>query len=287
MSKKCFFICPIGDEGSETRRVSDIVLKYIVSPVCNEFGYEVIRSDTEYTTNTINDDIFNHLDNDELAIADLTGNNPNVFYEAGYRKAKGLPLIHIAMEGTFLPFDIKTIRTYFYGIDVDKADNAKESLRKVIGNISDEKIISITPNKIDFEIQDVYKIKSDIDINGYDYLFKVNYVNQSKNTVFIKRISINNAENSVNVELDKLPVITKVNRTGKVETGRKVLYSQEMPFKIAGEDCGGGFFYLCDKNNTLDIQINNDIIMSVLIGDKMCNINYHVTSIKDWGDIEF
>ena len=138
MSKKCFFICPIGEVGSETRRVSDIVLKYIVSPVCNEFGYDVIRSDTEFTTNSINDDIFNHLDNDELAIADLTGLNPNVFYEAGYRKAKDLPLIHIAREGTALPFDIKTIRTYFYDIDVDKADSAKEALRKVIGNISTE-----------------------------------------------------------------------------------------------------------------------------------------------------
>ena len=136
MFKKCFLICPIGEDGSEIRRVSDIVLKYIVSPVCKEFGYDVIRSDTEFTINSINDDIFNHLDNDELAIADLTGLNPNVFYEAGYRKAKDLPLIHIAREGTALPFDIKTIRTYFYDIDVDKTDSAKEALRKVIGNIS-------------------------------------------------------------------------------------------------------------------------------------------------------
>lgn len=133
---KCFLICPIGEEGTETRRISDIVLNYIVSPVCKEYGYEVIRSDTEFTVNSINDDIFSHLDNDELAIADLTGHNPNVFYEAGYRKAKGLPLIHIAKEGTVLPFDIKAIRTYFYGIEADKVEKAKEALRKVIEGIS-------------------------------------------------------------------------------------------------------------------------------------------------------
>ena len=154
MPKKCFLICPIGEDGSEIRRVSDIVLKYIVSPVCKEFGYDVIRSDTEFTTNSINDDIFNHLDNDELAIADLTGLNPNVFYEAGYRKAKDLPLIHIAREGTALPFDIKTIRTYFYDIDVDKADSAKEALRKVIGNIPTESSTFIKKLQINSKPQD-------------------------------------------------------------------------------------------------------------------------------------
>lgn len=148
MSKKCFLICPIGEEGSDTRRLSDIVLWHIVKPVCSEFDYEVIRSDTEFTINSINDDIFNHLDNDDLAIADLTGLNPNVFYEAGYRNAKGLPLIHIAKEGTYLPFDIRTIRTYFYGIEIDKAEAAKEALRKVIKNIEPQSSSSISNKQI-------------------------------------------------------------------------------------------------------------------------------------------
>lgn len=159
MSKKCFLICPIGEAGSEIRRISDIVLKYIVTPACQEFDYDVIRSDTEFTVNSINEDIFNHLDNDELAIADLTGLNPNVFYEAGYRKAKGLPLIHIAREGTALPFDIKTIRTYFYDIDIDKADSAKNTLIKVIGNIQPEnrKIVQKAPQSATVQNEGITK----------------------------------------------------------------------------------------------------------------------------------
>lgn len=159
MSKKCFLICPIGEAGSEIRRISDIVLKYIVTPACQEFDYDVIRSDTEFTVNSINEDIFNHLDNDELAIADLTGLNPNVFYEAGYRKSKGLPLIHIAREGTALPFDIKTIRTYFYDIDIDKVNSAKNTLIKVIGNIQPDnrKIVQKTPQSATVQNEGITK----------------------------------------------------------------------------------------------------------------------------------
>ncbi len=159
MSKKCFLICPIGEAGSEIRRISDIVLKYIVTPACQEFDYDVIRSDTEFTVNSINEDIFNHLDNDELAIADLTGLNPNVFYEAGYRKSKGLPLIHIAREGTALPFDIKTIRTYFYDIDIDKVNSAKNTLIKVIGNIQPDnrKIVQKAPQSATVQNEGITK----------------------------------------------------------------------------------------------------------------------------------
>lgn len=47
MSEKrtCFVIGPIGDEGSETRRRSDQVLKYIIAEVVEEFGYEALRAD--------------------------------------------------------------------------------------------------------------------------------------------------------------------------------------------------------------------------------------------------
>lgn len=133
--KKCFLICPIGESNSETRKHSDKVMKYLIKPICDKYEYNLFRSDKENTTNKIDDEIFDHLDNDDLAIADLTNLNPNVFYEAGYRNARGLPLIQIAKDGTTLPFDVGRIRTYFYDLDIEKAEEFKHSLSKVIESI--------------------------------------------------------------------------------------------------------------------------------------------------------
>lgn len=136
MSKKCFLICPIGKDGSDIRKRSDKVMKFLLSPVCSQKGYEVIRADLIASANKISVDIIEHLENDDLAIADLTDCNPNVFYEIGYRKAKGMPTIHIAKNGTELPFDTIDDRTIFYDeTDFDTVESFKETLSKTIDSI--------------------------------------------------------------------------------------------------------------------------------------------------------
>ena len=40
VEKTCFFIAPIGDEGSEIRKRCDQILKYVVEPPANECGYQ-------------------------------------------------------------------------------------------------------------------------------------------------------------------------------------------------------------------------------------------------------
>ena len=42
MDKVCFMITPIGKEGSEVRKNADEVMEYIISPVCQDFGYSVV-----------------------------------------------------------------------------------------------------------------------------------------------------------------------------------------------------------------------------------------------------
>lgn len=139
MNKKCFIICPIGEDGSETRKRSDTVFDYLLTPVCEKMNYEIIRCDKISSSDKIDNEIIDYLDSVELVIADLTDLNPNVFYEAGYRKAKGLPYIQIALDGTKLPFDVSTIRTQFYSIsDVPKYENFKTNLKKVIQTIENK-----------------------------------------------------------------------------------------------------------------------------------------------------
>ena len=43
--RECFFIAPIGEEGSQVRKRSDPVHKHIVSPAAKEAGLKAVRAD--------------------------------------------------------------------------------------------------------------------------------------------------------------------------------------------------------------------------------------------------
>ena len=87
--KKCFVVSPIGDEGSEIRKRADQMFKYIIAPVCEETGFEPIRVDKLNQPDSITQTIIDYLLQSELVIADITGHNPNAFYEMGYRASTG------------------------------------------------------------------------------------------------------------------------------------------------------------------------------------------------------
>jgi len=139
MTKTCFFIGPIGDEKSRIRKWSDLVLKYIVSPVVKELGYEdPARSDLIPKSGSISFEIMRHLVDDDLVVADLTESNPNVFYELAIRHVLQKPAIHIVRDGYKLPFDVRDIRVIPVKIDnLDFAENTRQELKSQI--ISTEK----------------------------------------------------------------------------------------------------------------------------------------------------
>jgi len=74
-----------------------------------------------------------------LVVANLTGLNPNVMYELGYRHCVEKPVIVIALDGTKLPFDVKDGRTFFYKNSIAGARRLREDLVEVEGNIDFDK----------------------------------------------------------------------------------------------------------------------------------------------------
>lgn len=87
-SKKCFVIAPIGDLNTETRRRSDQILEHIIKPAVKECGYEdPIRADKISDPGIITSQVIQSIIDSDLVIADLTGSNPNVFYELAIRHA--------------------------------------------------------------------------------------------------------------------------------------------------------------------------------------------------------
>lgn len=133
MKKKCFVVCPIGADESDVRKNSDSLLKHIIKPICESCEFEVVRVDQINKSDSITNTILESLETNELVIVDVTGHNPNVFYEMGYRARTKKPMILLRKKGENLPFDINTIRAFDYDLtDLDSVETIKERLKSTI-----------------------------------------------------------------------------------------------------------------------------------------------------------
>jgi hypothetical protein len=118
--KICFVIAPIGEENSEIRQRSDRILRYIIKPASDLCGYKAIRADKISEPGLITSQVIQHIVDDHIVIADLTGRNPNVYYELAIRHAIRKPYVQLLQQGETLLFDIAGVRT----IPVDSMDVA-------------------------------------------------------------------------------------------------------------------------------------------------------------------
>lgn len=133
LMKTCFIVSPIGDEGSDVRKRADQLYKYIIEPVCTNCGFEAVRVDQINQADSITQTIIDYLKNSELVIADMTGHNPNAFYEMGYRASTNKPMIHVKEKGVAIPFDISSIRAFDYNLtDLDSVAEVKSRLEQTI-----------------------------------------------------------------------------------------------------------------------------------------------------------
>jgi hypothetical protein len=123
----------IGDEDSPERDFSDKLLKYIVAPVMERCGYEApVRADHITQPGVITTQVFAHLWADDLVVADLTGSNPNVFYELAVRHIRRKPFVHLIQAGAKIPFDVAPNRTIVFEFDIEKAEAAKATLAAMV-----------------------------------------------------------------------------------------------------------------------------------------------------------
>lgn len=140
MNKRtCFVVAPIGNENSETRRNSDLLLKYVIRPVILECGYEdAVRADKIAAPGIITSQVLQRILQVDLVIADLSERNANVFYELAIRHATRKPLIQMIAKGEQIPFDVGMVRTIYFDIkDLESVDQTKETLTNQIRHLID------------------------------------------------------------------------------------------------------------------------------------------------------
>lgn len=85
----------------------DDVYQYGIKQACTELSIVAERVDEQFYSETMLERIYRQIENADFIIADMTGKNPNVFYEVGYAHAKGKICALITQNANDIPFDLQ------------------------------------------------------------------------------------------------------------------------------------------------------------------------------------
>ena len=121
---RCFVIMPFSSEFNFVRNV--------IRQTVESYGFRYDRADERFITEPLAARIQEQIATADLIIADLTGKNPNVFYEVGYAAAIGKRIVHIAQSAAELPFDVKHLRTFIYSNQMGADVKLREDLTKAV-----------------------------------------------------------------------------------------------------------------------------------------------------------
>lgn len=104
----------------------------VIKEVVSSQRLECHRVDESSIVRPIVDDIKEWLANADLVVADLTGKNPNVYYEAGFAHAVGKKVILIAQSTDDLAFNLRSIRTILYSTPVELREKLAKAIRDTL-----------------------------------------------------------------------------------------------------------------------------------------------------------
>lgn len=100
--------------------------------VCTALGYRCERLTAENAADRILPEILERIERAAFVIVDLTGLQPNVFYELGYADGLGKKAIITAREDTELPFDVKDMPAIRWSGQRQLRDNLRKRIMTVV-----------------------------------------------------------------------------------------------------------------------------------------------------------
>jgi nucleoside 2-deoxyribosyltransferase len=153
-SPKCFVISPIGSElapvGTPERLAfeqSVEIWEKVILAACELHGLSPLRADMISRSGDIPEQVYRLLLDADLVIADITGANPNVMYELGFRHAVGKPAIQIG-EYSRIPFDIANVRTVQFSRTPSGLVDARKRLSAAIETFLRGESDAVTASRI-------------------------------------------------------------------------------------------------------------------------------------------
>lgn len=106
----------------------DDIYKLGIKEAAKEVGAYAERVDEQIFTEGILERIFNQISKADVIIADMTGKNPNVFYEVGYAHALGKIVLLLTQKADDIPFDLKHKQHIVYGNSGSKIQSLRSKL---------------------------------------------------------------------------------------------------------------------------------------------------------------
>ncbi|MBC2771210.1 nucleoside 2-deoxyribosyltransferase [Pusillimonas minor] len=101
------------------------IYKLGIKQTAEELGLRAERVDEQLYEEPMLERIYQQIKAADIIIADMTKQNPNVFYEVGYAHAKGKRCILLTQNASDIPFDLKQHRHIVYAGSIT---NLKEAL---------------------------------------------------------------------------------------------------------------------------------------------------------------
>jgi hypothetical protein len=128
----CFVMMPFGEW-------FDRYYQEIYVPAIKEAGFEPVRADELFTTGSVVEQIWEQIEKAKLLLADLSGKNPNVFYELGLAHAARKPVVFTAGQLDDVPFDLRHLRVIIYDVrEPEWAARLRKSVTDYLRNATKE-----------------------------------------------------------------------------------------------------------------------------------------------------
>jgi hypothetical protein len=124
----CFVLMPFREE-------LDDIYREIIKPAVVNNGMKCIRADEIYNVGPIMDDVWEQIQKASIIVAELTGRNPNVFYELGIAHAIKKKAILLTQSIEDIPFDLRHQRCIVYSNTYKGAITLKEQLDLTFQNL--------------------------------------------------------------------------------------------------------------------------------------------------------
>ena len=152
----------------------DPVYEHFIKPTFEEVEgveFQITRADDIENQRNILNDIVVQIATSDLVLADLTGSNPNVFYELGIAHAMGRPVVLLTQDISDVPFDLHAYKILPYSLHFAEMETAKAGLGQLAQTFAKGGIKFSNP-VMDFLPGDLKKVdltpKRDIDTTEDD-----------------------------------------------------------------------------------------------------------------------
>ena len=109
-SREVFVLMPFEDQ-------FQTIYYNVIKPVVESLGYPISKDDENVSIGNVIEQIQGSIRDALLVVADVSGKNPNVFYELGYAHGFEQNVLIITTNKNDVPFDISHIRFFEYSYD--------------------------------------------------------------------------------------------------------------------------------------------------------------------------